>query len=280
MDGWGYEEVGEVVEVGDEVDGLRPGDRVWGTWGHRTGTVQPAERAAARLLGRDVDPRIGIFSQIAAIGLNVVLDADIHVGETVAVFGLGVPGQIVAQLARLNGAAVIGVDGISARRRARHRARRRRRPRRRRGRGGRADPRADVGPRRGRLPGGDRQLPGPARGDPVGGVQLAGLRGRLHAGRRRAACGWARSSTTTGVRIVASQISGTPVALGPRWDQPRLVRTFMELVRRGEVDVGARWSPTSSTPRTSRRSSNGSTAVTPTSCRQCSASPRPRKVSP
>ncbi len=25
------------------------------------------------------------------------------------------------------------------------------------------------------------------------------------------------------VRIVASQISGTPVALGPRWDQPRLV---------------------------------------------------------
>ena len=39
------------------------------------------------------------------------------------------------------------------------------------------------------------------------------------------------------VRIVASQIGGTPVALGPRWDQPRLVRTFMDLVRRGRVDV-------------------------------------------
>jgi threonine dehydrogenase-like Zn-dependent dehydrogenase len=39
------------------------------------------------------------------------------------------------------------------------------------------------------------------------------------------------------VRIVASQISGTPVALGPRWDQPRLVHTFMEQVRRGRVDV-------------------------------------------
>jgi len=36
---------------------------------------------------------------------------------------------------------------------------------------------------------------------------------------------------------VASQISGTPVALGPRWDQPRLVRTFMEQVRRGRIDV-------------------------------------------
>ena len=41
------------------------------------------------------------------------------------------------------------------------------------------------------------------------------------------------------VRIVASQISGTPVALGPRWDQPRLVRTFMEQVRRGRVDAAS-----------------------------------------
>jgi hypothetical protein len=39
------------------------------------------------------------------------------------------------------------------------------------------------------------------------------------------------------VRIVASQISGTPVGLGPRWDQPRLVRTFMDQVRRGGVDA-------------------------------------------
>ncbi len=38
---------------------------------------------------------------------------------------------------------------------------------------------------------------------------------------------------------MASQISGTPVALGARWDQPRLVRTFMEQVRRGRVDAGS-----------------------------------------
>jgi hypothetical protein len=36
---------------------------------------------------------------------------------------------------------------------------------------------------------------------------------------------------------VANHISGTPVGLGPRWDQPRLVRTFMEQVRRGRVDA-------------------------------------------
>jgi threonine dehydrogenase-like Zn-dependent dehydrogenase len=55
-------------------------------------------------------PILGILSRIGAIALNVVLDADIHVGETVTVFGLGVLGQIVAQLARLNGGEVIAID--------------------------------------------------------------------------------------------------------------------------------------------------------------------------
>jgi 2-desacetyl-2-hydroxyethyl bacteriochlorophyllide A dehydrogenase len=116
LNGWGYEEVGEVVEVADDVTDVKVGDRIWGTWGHRSDKVQTAEYAAGRVLSPTADPRLGIFSHIGAIALNVVLDADIHIGETVAVFGLGVPGQIVAQLARLNGARVIGVDGIAARR--------------------------------------------------------------------------------------------------------------------------------------------------------------------
>ena len=116
VDGWGYEEVGEVVEVGADASGVAIGDRVWGTWGHRSHTVQPAARASTRILPPDVDARIGMFSQIGAIGLNLVLDADIHIGETVVVFGLGVPGQIAAQFARLNGGRVIGVDHLASRR--------------------------------------------------------------------------------------------------------------------------------------------------------------------
>jgi threonine dehydrogenase-like Zn-dependent dehydrogenase len=116
VNGWGYEEVGEVSEIGAGVKAVTVGDRIWGTWGHRSETIQQEARAATRILPPEADPRIGIFSQIGAIALNVILDADIHVGETVAVFGLGVPGQLVAQLARLNGATVIAVDGIAARR--------------------------------------------------------------------------------------------------------------------------------------------------------------------
>jgi threonine dehydrogenase-like Zn-dependent dehydrogenase len=59
---------------------------------------------------------LGIFSQIGAISLNGVLDAAIRIGETVAVFGLGTPGQIVAQLAKRSGARVIGIDPLPLRR--------------------------------------------------------------------------------------------------------------------------------------------------------------------
>ena len=41
------------------------------------------------------------------------------------------------------------------------------------------------------------------------------------------------------VRLLASQISGTPVGLGSRWSQPRLVRTVMHRIAGGDVDVAS-----------------------------------------
>jgi threonine dehydrogenase-like Zn-dependent dehydrogenase len=115
IEGWGYEEVGEVAEVGSEVTEVRLGEVVWGTWGHKSTTVVHENWAAQRKLPPAVDPMVGIFSRIGAIALNAVLDADVHLGEYVAVFGQGVPGLIAGQIARLNGATVIAVDGIPKR---------------------------------------------------------------------------------------------------------------------------------------------------------------------
>ncbi len=112
----GYEEVGAIVELGADVTGLQIGQRLYGTWNHRTHHVAAAEWARARLLPEGADPRIGIFSHIGAVALNGVHDARIRIGDVVAVFGLGVPGQIVAQAARASGATVIGVDPDAARR--------------------------------------------------------------------------------------------------------------------------------------------------------------------
>lgn len=112
----GYEEVGEVVEVGGAVSAVRVGDRVFGTWGHRTIHTMSEADAAARLVPAGADPRIGIFSHIGAVALNGVHDARVRMGDLVVVFGLGVPGQIVAQIARASGATVVGVDPVAGRR--------------------------------------------------------------------------------------------------------------------------------------------------------------------
>ncbi|MEK8105961.1 hypothetical protein NKG94_13890 [Micromonospora sp. M12] len=41
--GFGYEEVGEVIEVAPEVVDRQPGQLVWGIWGHRAEAVLAAE---------------------------------------------------------------------------------------------------------------------------------------------------------------------------------------------------------------------------------------------
>jgi threonine dehydrogenase-like Zn-dependent dehydrogenase len=113
--GWGYEEAGEVVEVGSDATDIPLGARVFGAWGHRSHHIVTADYARSRLLPDSLDAILGIFSQIGAIALNGVHDGRIRLGETVAVFGLGALGQIVAQAARLSGARVIAVDLYDAR---------------------------------------------------------------------------------------------------------------------------------------------------------------------
>jgi 2-desacetyl-2-hydroxyethyl bacteriochlorophyllide A dehydrogenase len=111
----GYEEAGEVVEVGKAVEDIAPGSYVFGTWGHRSQHVADADYVRPRLMPAGLEPILGIFSHLGAIALNGVHDAQIRVGETVAVFGLGALGQIVAQLARASGARVVAVDLIGER---------------------------------------------------------------------------------------------------------------------------------------------------------------------
>lgn len=116
VDAWGYEEVGRVTAVGSSGDEDLVGRLIWGAWGHRSTAVRSAEYARERLLRDGADAMPAVFAKIGAIALNAVLDADIHVGENVVVFGAGVPGQIVAQLARLNGGRVTVVDPVPRRR--------------------------------------------------------------------------------------------------------------------------------------------------------------------
>jgi 2-desacetyl-2-hydroxyethyl bacteriochlorophyllide A dehydrogenase len=112
---FGYEEVGEIIEVGSSVNDLKFGDIIFGAWGHKSSHVAKADWANVRLLSKELEPQCGIFSQIGSIALNGILDADIHVGETVAIFGQGVPGLMMTQLAKASGAEVIAIDRLETR---------------------------------------------------------------------------------------------------------------------------------------------------------------------
>jgi 2-desacetyl-2-hydroxyethyl bacteriochlorophyllide A dehydrogenase len=232
---WGYEEVGEIVEVGADVDPeLARGTRVFGTWGHRSEHVAPASSASGRILPTDADPLLGIFSHIGAIALNGVLDTSVRLGETVAVFGLGVVGQLVAQLLRLAGARVIGVDLLPERRRV------------------------------------AEELGTPIVLDAAGGnvaeqikslthgrgadvcVEAAGSTRALHEAIR--ACAYASRVVVLGfaqgeaaglylgeefhhnrIALIGSQIGGLAPELQHRWDRARLVGTFMDLATSGQL---------------------------------------------
>jgi 2-desacetyl-2-hydroxyethyl bacteriochlorophyllide A dehydrogenase len=111
----GYEEVGEVVEVGPGVTKVATGQIIWGAWGHKSHHVESEDWCADRILPAGADPEIGIFSQIGGIALNAVIDANIHLGETVAIFGQGALGLMVTQMAKANGARVIAVDRMARR---------------------------------------------------------------------------------------------------------------------------------------------------------------------
>src|SRR5687768_8676238 len=115
VSGWGYEEVGEVIELGSEAKDVSIGDVIFGTWGHRTHHIVEEDYARDRVQAKSLDEIFGIFSQIGAIAINGVHDARIRIGETVAVFGMGTLGQIVGQLARKSGATVIGMDRFEKR---------------------------------------------------------------------------------------------------------------------------------------------------------------------
>ncbi len=107
----GYSGAGTIVEVGDGVEDLVVGQRVaYGGEGTGHGeTLLIGRNLAARIPDR-VDLREASFTTLGAIAMNAVRLADIRLGDTVAVIGLGIVGQLVAQLVRCSGGVPIVVD--------------------------------------------------------------------------------------------------------------------------------------------------------------------------
>ncbi len=107
---WG---VGEVVEVGEGVTGFREGDRVHGPLHHRP--TQAVNSESLFPLG-SLSPETALQFDPALFALAMVHDAEVKVGDHVALFGMGAIGLLAVQVARLQGArTVIAVDRLEDR---------------------------------------------------------------------------------------------------------------------------------------------------------------------
>ncbi|MBD2751373.1 bi-domain-containing oxidoreductase [Spirosoma validum] len=104
----GYCNVGAVLAVGEGVTDLRVGDRVASNGPHAEVVCVP--RNLVSPIPDKVSDDEAAFTVISAIGLQGIRLLNPTLGETVVVFGLGLIGLLTAQLLRLNGCRVIGMD--------------------------------------------------------------------------------------------------------------------------------------------------------------------------
>jgi predicted dehydrogenase/threonine dehydrogenase-like Zn-dependent dehydrogenase len=115
LDVWhllGYSCAGVVVKAGKNVHDIGKGDYVAcigsGFANHAEYIAVPKNLAAKVPKGVKTDE--AAFTGIAAIGLESVRQLKPELGENIVVIGLGLIGQMVAQMLRANGCRVIGID--------------------------------------------------------------------------------------------------------------------------------------------------------------------------
>lgn len=105
---------GEVIEVGKRVKRFKVGDKVHGGLPHRPTSV--ADEAKLFPLPETMKPETALFTDPTLFALQAVHDAQIKVGDRVAIIGLGAIGLLAVQIARLNGAErIFAVDLIDDR---------------------------------------------------------------------------------------------------------------------------------------------------------------------
>jgi 2-desacetyl-2-hydroxyethyl bacteriochlorophyllide A dehydrogenase len=107
--GWGYQNVGRVLEVGPEVSRLRVGDVLYMSADHMEYAVMPEDGLLIRL-PEEADPVHAALFGMASVAMRTCRHADLRMGERFLVVGAGFIGQVAAQIAAVMGARVTICD--------------------------------------------------------------------------------------------------------------------------------------------------------------------------
>jgi predicted dehydrogenase/threonine dehydrogenase-like Zn-dependent dehydrogenase len=109
--GLGYSAAGVVLEVGSRVTDISPGDQV--ACGGATAMHAEVDRVPGNLcvkMPAGLTFESAAFATLGSIAMHGVRQADVRLGERVAVIGLGLVGQLTGQILRAAGCRVVGID--------------------------------------------------------------------------------------------------------------------------------------------------------------------------
>ena len=107
----GYSSAGIVLEIGPETEGFSPGDVVacGGAGACHAEIVSVPQNLCVRV-PEGVRAEHAAFTTLGAIALQGLSQTEAKLGETVAIIGLGLIGQLTIQIAKAAGCRVIGID--------------------------------------------------------------------------------------------------------------------------------------------------------------------------
>ena len=107
----GYGSVGTILEVGDSVNDLKEGDTIFTHGPHQKFALA---KNYAQKIPKGLDPKVAVFTRMGGVAITSVMVSNAKIGDNVAVCGLGLVGNLAAQMFRLAGCNVIGIDVSSA----------------------------------------------------------------------------------------------------------------------------------------------------------------------
>mgnify|MGYP005820484183 CR=1 FL=1 len=109
----GYSSAGTVIGVGEGITGIAVGDRVSCSgmnYASHAEIVSVPRMLVTPIPSEKISLEDAAFTTVGAIALHGIRLAEVKLGETVAVIGLGLIGQLTVQMLKAAGCVVLGMD--------------------------------------------------------------------------------------------------------------------------------------------------------------------------
>ena len=107
----GYEQVGEIIEIGKNITEFKVGDRITASYGHVSEAVIEPVPHKNQIIPKDVPIERFVFFALSTVAFDSYLTSKIRLGENAVIFGLGVVGLLLLNICKIGGVnPIICVD--------------------------------------------------------------------------------------------------------------------------------------------------------------------------